>query len=160
MNQTPKAGPLHAFLTGTGTDGRGRRAQDVLAFDDGRLEGIHDYIQWLFPLPTRSMAQPGAPMLTAAEAAAIRADPQARATLRQASVVMLGFYDRYDGWLTWGDHNHLRISRIVRSLNDLLGEDAAQAFYAAIMKRHDAAGRPVNPTSLRYWRAALDRADG
>jgi hypothetical protein len=139
-----------------GKDGRGRSAQDVLAFDDNRLEAVHDYIQWLFPLRTRSMAQPGAPVLSEAEAAAIRSDPRAGAALRQASETMLGFYGRYDGWLTWADHNHLRISRIIRSLRDLLGEEAARGFHEAILKRHEAAGRPVNPTSLRYWRDALE----
>jgi hypothetical protein len=150
------SGPLHAFLSGLGKDGRDRSVQDVLAFDDGRLEAVHDYIQWLFPLRTRSMAQPGAPVLSEAEAAAIRSDPRACAALRQASETMLGFYERYDGWLTWSDHNHLRISRIVLSLRDLLGKAAARAFYEAILRRHDAAGRPVNPTSLRYWRDALE----
>ena len=55
-------GPLHAFLAGVGKDSRGRTVDDVLGLADGPLEYIHDYIQWLFPLSTRSMAQPGAPV--------------------------------------------------------------------------------------------------
>ncbi len=41
-------GPIHAFLRGAGRDGRGRRLADVLAFDDARIEAVHDFIQWLF----------------------------------------------------------------------------------------------------------------
>jgi hypothetical protein len=56
--------PLHAFLAGAGTDSRGRSIEWVLALSDDELESIHDYIQWLFPLQTRSGAQPLAPVLT------------------------------------------------------------------------------------------------
>jgi hypothetical protein len=37
-------GPIHAFLRGTGRDGRGQRLSDVLAFDDARVEAMHDFI--------------------------------------------------------------------------------------------------------------------
>jgi hypothetical protein len=147
--------PLYAFLAGWGTDGRGRSLSDVLGFDDVRLESVHDYIQWLFPLPTRSMAQPGAPVLGGEEAAAIRGDPRAVANLRRAADRMLQFYADTDHWLTPSDHNHLRITRILASLRLLVGEDAAGDFHAAIMARHEAAGAPVNPVSLRYWSAAV-----
>jgi hypothetical protein len=157
---TAFAGPLHAFLAGSGTDGRGRTVDAVLAFDDGALERHHDYIQWLFPLDTPSMAQPGSPVLSAAEAAAIRADPRAVATLRRAAAVMLGFYARQRHWLTHGDHNHLRITRIVKSLDSLVGHEDAKAFLTAILAHNAAAGAPVNPTSLRYWREALGSVAG
>ncbi len=56
--------PLHAFLAGAGVDSQGRSIEMVLALSDDELESIHDYIQWLFPLQTRSSAQPLAPVLT------------------------------------------------------------------------------------------------
>jgi hypothetical protein len=152
------ANPLHDFLTNTGTDNRNRSVAEVLAFSDDALERVHDYIQWLFPLPTRSSAQPDAPFLTGHEIAAIRADERARANLRRAAERMLLFYDRTQWWLAWNDHNHLRISRILQSLRLLVDEDAAQKFYDAIMARHRAAGAPVNPHNLRYWSEALHRS--
>src|SRR5215211_6636687 len=112
--ETP-TGPLHAFLAGYGRDGRGRTIEDVLALSDDELERIHDYIQWLFPLPSRSMAQPNAPILTSREIEAIRADALAVANLRRAAQRMLVFYRTSKPWLTWSDHNHLRITRILRS---------------------------------------------
>jgi hypothetical protein len=154
------AGPLHAFLSGSGTDGRGRGVGTVLAFDDGELERHHDYIQWLFPLSVRSMAQPGSPVLSSPEAAAIRGDARAVANLREAAAMMLGFYGRRRHWLTAHDHNHLRITRIVRSLDTLVGREDAKAFLAAILAENAAAGGPVNPTSLRYWREALSPGNG
>ena len=147
-------GPLHAYLTGEGRDHRGRLATGVLGFSDEQLEAVHDYIQWLFPLPTRSAAQPSAPVLSSAEIQAIRADGRASSTLRQATERMLRFYRDTSDWLTWQDHNHLRITRIINSLRLLLGPDEARRFHEAILALHDAAGSPVNPHSLHFWSEA------
>ena len=151
------AGPIHAFLAGTGRDGSGRSLADILAFDDARIEGVHDFIQWCFPLPEASRAVPGAPVLARAEAEAIRGDPAAREGLRAALARMIRFYDETDGWLRGHDHNHLRITRILTAVGDLLGLDEAQAFHARVAARNEAAGRPINRDSLRYWKAALGR---
>ena len=148
-------GPLHAYLLNIGTDRRGRRLDEVLEFSDDALERVHDYIQWLFPLPTRSSAQPDAPVLSEDEIAAIRRDDRAVANLRRAARRMIQFYDRTNWWLPWNDHNHLRISRILQSLRLLAGHDEAGSFYAAILARHQAAGSPVNPHNLRYWAKAM-----
>jgi len=144
-------GPLHAFLAGTGRDGRGRLAADVLGFSDERLEEVHDYIQWLFPLPTRSAAQPGSPVLTQAEIDAIRADKAALDTLGKATERMLRFYRDTHWWLTGYDHNHLRITRIIHSLRILAGPNEARRFHAAILALNDAAGSPVNARSRTFW---------
>jgi hypothetical protein len=152
----PSSGPLHAFLAGTGCDHQGRYATDVLGFSNEQIEAVHDYIQWLFPLPTRSAAQPGAPVLTSAEIEAIRADHRASDTLMKATERMLRFYRETDDWLRWQDHNHLRITRIINSLRLLAGPDAACRFYEAILALHDAAGAPVNHQSLRYWAEAAE----
>jgi hypothetical protein len=147
-------GPLHAYLAGAGRDGRGRLIADVLALSDERLEAIHDYIQWLFPLPTRSGAQPDAPTLTAAEIEAIRTDSRATDNLQRAADRMLRFYGGTDWWLAPHDHNHLRITRIIRSLRLLLGSDPARRFHRAVLALNDAAGSPVNAGSLRFWAEA------
>ncbi len=84
---------IHAFLAGHGRDGAGRRLADVLAFDDARIEGVHDFIQWCFPLPEASRVVPGAPVLTQAEAEALRADPAALDGLRAATARMARFYE-------------------------------------------------------------------
>ena len=153
MNSSTAA-PLHAFLAGTGRDDRGRLAAEVLDFSDERLEQVHDYIQWLFPLPTRSGAQPGAPVLTQAEIAAIRADGHAQDTLKRASERMLSFYRGTRWWLATFDHNHLRITRIIHSLRLLVGPGEAQKFHSAVLEMNAAAGSPVNARSLAYWSEA------
>lgn len=152
------AKPIQAFLWGTGRDGSGRTLATVVAFDDAGIEGVHDFIQWCFPLSEASRAVPGAPVLSAVEAAAIRADPAAQEGLLRALDRMTRFYRETDGWLRPHDHNHLRITRILTAILDLLGRDEATAFHALVTDRNAAAGGPINPDSLRYWASALERA--
>lgn len=156
MSTPPHAGSIHAFLAGAGRDGRGRSLDDVLAFDDARLEAVHDFVQWLFPLREASRAVPGAPVLSHEEAAAIRADPRAQDGLRRALARMTRFYTDTDAWLSRYDHNHLRITRILGATRDLLGREDAASFHRFVTERNIAAGAPVNPESLRYWARALD----
>ncbi len=82
---------LHAFLAGEGQDARGRSVRDVLGILDEELEVHHDWVQWLFPLPTPSAAVPGSPVLTTSDIAAIRADPRAVETLERASERLIRF---------------------------------------------------------------------
>ncbi|WP_232628095.1 opioid growth factor receptor-related protein [Methylobacterium sp. Leaf118] len=152
---TAAAGPIHAFLAGQGRDGSGRRLADVLAFDDARIEGVHDFIQWCFPLAEASRAVPGAPVLTEAEAAAIRADAAARRGLGEVLARMARFYADTDFWLRPYDHNHLRITRILTAVRDLLGGETAAAFHAQVTERNRAAGAPINGDSLAFWDESL-----
>ena len=135
-------------------DGAGRTHADVLALNDRELERRHDFIQWLFPLPEASAAVPGSPVLTTADAEAVRGSAAAQANLRAAAERMLAFYRATDHWLVSFDHNHLRITRIVRSLRLLVGDAEADAFRTAVLERVRAAGAPVNARSLAYWSEA------
>ena len=86
-----------------------------------------------------SRAQPQSPILTPAEITAIRESSAAQENLREAAELMSGFYQRNDHWLRYADHNHLRVSRIIRSLALLQGEEAAKQFLARIGARVEAA---------------------
>ncbi|WP_119391601.1 opioid growth factor receptor-related protein [Taklimakanibacter lacteus] len=142
------------FLTGEGHDHRGRRLADVLALDDSALERSHDYIQWLFPLPEASRFNASAPVLRSDDIALIRADGKAGANLQRARDRMLAFYSENDHWLVPFDHNHLRITRIIRCLALCRGIEEAESFHRRILALVEAAGGPVNQDSLRYWREA------
>ena len=142
------------FLEGQGTDHAGRTLDAVLAFDDAELERRHDFIQWLFPLPEPSRAVPGSPVLDDADTAGIRASTAAQTNLARAAERMLAFYARTAAWRAPFDHNHLRITRIIRSLRLLAGDAAADAFRDALLGRVEAGRIPINATSLRFWREA------
>lgn len=145
---------LLAFLEGHGVDGRGRSLFDVLGFDDAALERNHDFIQWLFPLTERSAAVPDAPVLDAEGAQAIQDSVMAQCALAAATDRMAGFYARTEAWLRPHDHNHLRITRIIRSLRLLRGDDEADAFRDAVLGMVEAVQAPVSARSRGYWTTA------
>ncbi|SFS50537.1 opioid growth factor receptor-related protein [Brevundimonas viscosa] len=147
-------GRVLAFLEGEGVDGRGRTLFEVLALDDASLERHHDFIQWLFPLDEPSAAVPDAPVLDAAAVEAVRASTLAQCALAAATDRMDRFYRRTDQWLRPNDHNHLRITRIIRSLRLLSGDAAADAFRDAIQWRVAATRAPVSARSRGYWLTA------
>ena len=145
---------LADFLAGRSPDAHGRTHSGILAWPDEDLEARHDFIQWLFPLPEASRAVPGSPVLGQADIEAVRASPAAQRNLAAATGRMLAFYRARDHWLRSHDHNHLRITRIIRSLRLLAGEAPADAFRSAILARVGQNGGGVNPTTLDYWAQA------
>ncbi len=167
--------PILDFYRGS-PDARGRTLDEILAWDDERLEDVHDYIQWLFPTSRRSDYNPFAPVLTESTIAAFRADPALRARLRDSFLRMLRFYGfevlvvrghelvrraanwpvRSPLWLGPGDHNHLRITRILDSLSTLGLVAEATAFLRALEElEEDGQGRDIDAETFEYWRGAV-----
>lgn len=52
--------PLIGFYRDGAQDDCGRTLAKILSWPDDRLEAVHDFIQWMFPLPERSGANPAA----------------------------------------------------------------------------------------------------
>ncbi len=162
---------LVSFYRDGDVDDAGRTFEEVLAFDNDQLEGIHDYIQWLFPLPEQSSCEPDAPTLTAADLETFRSDPAMQENMRRAFNVMLSFYgfkdtgekvglaenfnDRSD-WLSANDrvHNFMRISRILRSLRIAGLEEEAQRFFGRLDRiyRHPVARELIGEKSYGFWK--------
>lgn len=142
------------FLEGGGPDSAGRGIDEVLRFGLGALESRHDFIQWLFPLQEPSAAMPGSPVLDAEDVAAIKASLRAQAHLMAACDRMDWFYGQTDHWLRPQNHNHLRITRIIKSLRLLVGDFAADQFRTTIMTRVEHQHAVVGETALRHWLAA------
>src|SRR5215510_13222124 len=84
--------PLLRFYRLEGPDARGRLLSEIWTWDAARLEDVHDYIQWLFPLGEPSAFNPDAPLVTAEVAQAFRHDSELQARLRRSLVLMLDFY--------------------------------------------------------------------
>lgn len=162
-----------AFYEGSAPDDRGRMLSDILGFDDDRLESVHDFIQWLFPLRERSSANPLAPVLDDAAIAAFHARPELHAALRRSLDRMLAFYgfdwrgerivksDSFpgsSGWLSAENHNHLRLSRILGSLRILGEPQAAQALFEALeatYREERLAGRNrISERTFNFWSRA------
>ena len=128
------------FYSGRFKHPSGRTIEGVLEMDDDALEAAHDVIQYLFPLTERSQCQPHSPVLSRAEVEEFRSSKELKVMLSASLGRMLKFYglsvvmdavgpvvwrgpgwdERSPNWLQKGDHNHLRLTRMVKSLK-LLG---------------------------------------
>lgn len=160
-----------------GKDFRDRTLSEILNWSDNDLEASHNYIQVLFPLPERSQFNFNAPLIDRATFDAFQSRPELRARLREAFVRMLRFYGfrlqktkkrglvvaRLPGfeeiaarWLKLTDHNHLRISRILRCLRILGLEEEAAAFFAALDRVDDIYEETISGDSYNNWRRAAD----
>lgn len=168
------------FYAGTGRDDSGRLLEHILLWPDEHLENHHNYIQWMFPLRERSAFHPEAPVLTEETIAAFRRRPELRRNLHVAFVRMLKFYgfalkeqnplrvvtaaafpERARVWLNRSNHNHLRITRMLKSLRLLGLEAEADAFYGALeelQRKLAAAETPlITAETAKFWREAAGR---
>jgi hypothetical protein len=163
---------LVEFYRGQGSDSEGRTLAEIWAWRDDDLEAVHNFIQWLFPLPEPSRFNPDAPLLTTEDVAAFHADPFLRAQLHRSFERILSFCGLAlaegsevvegpnfaarvpDVW-AYANHNWLRITRILKCLR-LLGLEAdAQAFYARLRALYSSRRYPIGGDTFRYWTDAV-----
>jgi hypothetical protein len=100
----------------------------LLQQTDHEAETNHDYIQWLFPLDEPSRSVNGAPVLAELDIDEIRQSSLAQANLAKSARWFLGFLERNNHWITKYNHNHLRITRVIKSLRLLASDKAADEF--------------------------------
>ena len=167
------------FYAGRSGDHRGRTLSAVHRFSVEMLEYEHDFIQWLFPLRTPSPVNPEAPTLSEQDVALFQSDDDLRIRLRQSFELMLDFYGlvvtqregnltvqradtfglRAENWLTPGNHNFLRITRILKSLTILGQQDLARAFLECLSLIFDDYRGIIGDRTWRFWTATLTDED-
>ena len=127
------------FLQGEEKDNKGRYLFDYWVADNQWLEETHDYIQWMFPLDVRSFHHPFvAPALKNDEIEIAKHDESIQNNMIMSFQRILEFYglrlnevenkiekndsfqERSKVWLVVKNHNHLRLTRIIKSMR-LLG---------------------------------------
>jgi len=167
MEQTERPGHLCPELLAfygdeEGPNSSGYTLEQVLGWPNEDWELQHDFIQWLFATDEPSMFNADAPVLDAATIARFRAEPLLRHRLRRSFDRWLSFcgITRTDDGLAfdspnpgvWGrqNHNWLRITRVLRSLNLLGLPDEAQVFFALL----NTIRAKTEPTTWRYWERA------
>ena len=165
---TPTERPGHlcrellAFYGDEGCNASGYTLEQVLGWDDEDFEMQHDFIQWLFPIDEPSLFSPDAPVLDAATIVQFRADPLLRHRLRRSFdrwLAFCGVVRTGDGLAfdnpnpdVWDrpNHNWLRITRVLRSLNLLGLSDEARVFFALLTTIR----ARIDPTTWGYWERA------
>jgi hypothetical protein len=164
------------FYMGQCADHAGRLITDLWAFDADQLEYQHDFIQWLFPLEVPSPVNPVAPVLDWETITAFRESPELKSRLLRSLELMLRFYGlerreaegqvtvelapgfagRAENWLQPGNHNHLRITRILRCLMLCGLEGEARAFLGRLMEVVRGHPGRVTGRTVEFWRGAVE----
>jgi hypothetical protein len=161
------------FYTGENTDSSGRFIEDVWSWDYEALELVHDFIQWLFPLKEPSRFNPEAPVLDDETIQVFVNTSELRVRLLKSLAVMLSFYglkleatnppeirrsaefnQRKHIWLLPGNHNYLRITRILTSLTQLGLGQYALALFECLEQIFEENESQIGQTTYSYWKAA------
>jgi Opioid growth factor receptor (OGFr) conserved region len=165
-----------AFYRGFGHDHRGRSLTQLQGQSLADLESVHDYIQWLFPLPEPSSASRDAPLLIREDILTFRTSRELRGRLQRSLLAMLAFYGlesrgqagpplvvrgprfevRATVWLSPSNHNFLRLTRILRCLTILGCREESRALLTCLAEIHTEFGPVIGDGTLRYWRDAVD----
>lgn len=160
-----------------GRDFKGRTLSSILQWPDEDLEYSHNYIQILFPLPEPSPVNFQAPVIDRATFDAFRSRPELRARLKESFIRILRFYGfelqethgrpkvspaanfvpASKNWVMKFNHNHMRITRIIRCLRVLGLEEEAEAFFAALEQLYRSVDGRIGARSLMFWRRAAKR---
>jgi hypothetical protein len=168
------------FYRGEGADHQGRTLSQIVQKSDRWLEETHDYVQWLFPLYVRSQFNPHAPLLTDEVRSAFTdpANPDRAALQRNFGAAiyrMLVFYGysaspvapddvsptgewraKSDNWLTSGNHNFLRMTRMLRSMMLLGREPLARSFHACLIAVARAHPTVISQRTVAFWDEAVE----
>ncbi|OAG01556.1 uncharacterized protein CC84DRAFT_201236 [Paraphaeosphaeria sporulosa] len=223
-------------------DAHGRTREQILKWNNDKLERSHDYIQILFPLPEGSMFSYTAPIIDKKTVEEFRTNGHLQTTLGQAFDRMMRFYgfevvsaldsadsakqaeecaaaeekgkgkaaegeehdegrngsagttasldvdpsvpsahdtklpeksvassgvhhlrvirgvnfeERSKNWCVQMDHNHLRISRILRSLRVLGLQRQCEAFFEALTNVYNDPKTTIGKSSMMFWRRAV-----
>ena len=165
------------FYNSSGVDHKGRTLTSILAMDDDWLEVVHDYIQWIFPLEERSKAVPNSPVMRQDDINAFKGSFSMKANMAMALQRMLIFYGfecSKDGlelvkmhdfqvkssrWLTNGNHNYLRLTRIMKSLALVGLSRSAQMLQKALLTIADEFPSVVSPATRSFWADAFIPAE-
>jgi hypothetical protein len=170
------ADAIVTFYRHESTDDRGRSLRQIWGWDHARLEGVHDYIQWLFPLREPSAVNYTAPLITDSTVAAFATDAALRDNLKRSFALILDFYGlslleralprpavvpapsfeaRRRIWLTPGNHNHLRLTRILACLRTLGLPELSEALFDRLAAINRDYPGTISPASFGYWQRAI-----
>ena len=142
------------FIEGKTPDHRGRILAIVLQQTDHQAETTHDYIQWLFPLDEPSRSVMSAPVINELDIEDIRHSELAQQNLVKSASWFLGFLERNDHWITRYDHNHLRITRAIKSLRLLTSDQAADEFRDKVIALAGNNLNLVDQKARDFWASA------
>ena len=119
---------IQGFLEGADANSNNWLLSDIWKFNDTQIENTHTFIQWVFPTDEPSRATPGSPVLNEEQIIEIQNSEQAKQNLSKSADWFFNFLRRNNYWRKAHDHNHLRITRVIKSLRLLCGDEEADYY--------------------------------
>lgn len=166
------------FYNQSGEDSYGRSLEDILQWSEEQLETTHNYIQWLFPLIEASTFNSSAPLLNRATISTFKQQQNIQANLVRSLHTMLTFYgltlhesqpnqlviersakdfaSASLRWLTPGNHNYLRFTRIIKSLCQLGLNHYAEALVHCLRIIYQEHSSTIGLVTYQHWQQALN----
>ena len=138
------------FLLAKEPDFKGRMIQDIWNYSDEEIEGIHDFIQILFPLNKKSQSVfHGYYLETDDLVQSLKDNEKVKENILKSSEWFLSFLKRHDYWKRGYNHNQLRITRVIECLRLIVGDKEADSFYKLIKILTKNAN--LNKKTTEFW---------
>lgn len=148
--------PIIAFYDGA-PDPKGRTLLQILNWGDEDLERVHDWVQWVFPNRERSRFHPEAPLMDDDVAKAL-SSPEMKAHVVSAVSRFERFLridDDNPHWLRRGNHNHLRITRLLKFMVDVDMKADAEALLQRLERIYDDNSHLISVFTISLWICAV-----
>jgi hypothetical protein len=149
--------------------------EEIWEWDDIKLESVHNYIQFLFPIVEPDYWNRDTPKLSEEDIKEFKNDKELKRRLIQSFIVILNFWGfdvkvdengvviskseeyehRRKNWQTYMNHNFLRITRVIHCLNDLGFYNLADKFHKCIMDIVSENPERFNTCSIEHWNDAM-----
>ena len=126
--------------------------EEIISNSDEFWEKTHDFIQWIFPLNESSRFNREAPILDDLSIQQLLALRQTEQKLSLAVDRYKSFLKSHKKWRSGYDHNHMRISRVIKCLRLLSGDQSANAFKYWVASELGDDIDQIHSESRRYWR--------
>jgi hypothetical protein len=142
------------FITGEGNLPNQMTLKD--AWDFSSNGDSHDFIQWMFPIDTKSHINKSAPLFCEEMKFFLHANPDAKLNFIRCIKSFKNYLHSCEDWPGVNNHNNLRVSRVLRSTNLFTLNDQLYGFYAFLLDTYfNTYNKDLfNPTSLDYWRTS------
>jgi len=147
------------------------KLDEILAWPNSKLESTHDFIQWVFPNFEKSKYNTNTPDLTLEEVNAIKNDPVAYTNMLNAWRRMFDFYgfnfqsDKVlsknenfftPHWISLGNHNYLRITRIIKCMKIFQLDNLANSLMNCLEELYPEYSVQIGLVTLEFWINAAD----
>ena len=115
---------------------------------------LQNFVQWIFPTDEQSSIARDVPIVDDEVIALFQKSKEAQTNLKNAKDWYLGFLFRNSHWKKKNDHNHLRITRVIKCLRLLLGDEEADDFKQKVYGMVASRIMFIDEVAKRYWAKA------